>query len=371
MSETTLLVSDASSGTNLAELPWSGMQRSRIRSGAGQLSCVLPIDHPAVTQNNLGQLRSSPDREVTCWRGGFPVWNGAISGTDCTWGDGVFNLVAREFPWYLGKRVNEVDKTYTPADVFNLFRDLLTSMTSKTATGADGMSAGADIIAAIPRLSVNPASATAGVTMSASFAGAARHTYQECLDYAMADPTAGFEFRTAYTGTTWRTCQRVFVLGQPNVGSVLTRPLTQLNAATYGRSGDWERGATRSHVVGAGYTKTLQSATAVSNSVLLLETVDDFTNTSDHGLIDARAKDLRRMSQPPVRAFTWAYIPDDVLAYGAIDIGDTCPFGITSPSVLSVTGTTRRVVQEDVACDVDGSELVTLTFNDPLTDLGT
>lgn len=371
MADHTLIVSDASTGANLAELPWSGMQRSRVLSDVGQLTCSLPIGHWAVTETNLGQLRATPDREVTLWRDDTAVWNGPITGTACSWTDSTFNLVARDALWYLTKRVLEQNKTFTAEDVFDIVRWFVTYMTTKEGTGDDGTTLGDDIVAAIPRFAVSPSVTDAGATMDADFAGVSRHTIQECFEFVANDPQTGFEWKLGVSsGTTWLSCQRTLVLGYPQLGSTLTRPLTELLLADYGRAGDWEQAATRVHVVGSGYTKTLQSASSVSNGVLLLEAVDDLTDTSDEGFIDARAKDLRRMRRPPVRAFTVSYVPGDVLAYGAVDLGDTVPFDVRTPAILSITADNRRVIQEDIACDVDGSELTTLTFNDPLTDLG-
>jgi hypothetical protein len=367
----TLIVSDASTGNNLAELPWSAASRSRVLSAAGTFTCTLPIDHWACTPDFLGKNRANPDREVTLWRNDSADFSGPIVGTDVNWSAGTITLTARDAAWYLSKRVLEIDKTYTAQDVFDIIRDLITYMTSKTATGSDGMTLGDNIIAALSRFAVNPSSATAGATTNLNLAGAARHTIQDCLDAPANDPQTGFEWKLdVSSGSTWRSVQRTLVLGYPDLGSTLTRPLTELLLADYGQTNDREEAATRVHVVGSGYTKTLQSATAAGNSVLLLEKVDDQSNITDHGVIDARAKDLRRLSQPPVRAFTVSYIPDDVLAFGAVDLGDTVPFDIRTPNVLAVTSTSRRVIQEDYTFDVDGSELVTLTFNDPLSDLG-
>lgn len=371
----TLLVSDASTGLRMAELPWSGMQRNRVLSGAGQLSCSMPVGHPAVTRDNLGLLRSSPDRLVTFYRDGEAVWSGFISGSDCTWSDGVFNLIAREFPWILSKRALEVNKDYDGWDVFDIIRDLIDYLTSKVSTDGDStLAAGSDIIAAIPYLSVSPAVTDAGATLSftrsPTIYGTDRKTIQEILDLLKQDPELGFEYKTSLAGSTWLSVAQVLVLGYPQVGSTLTREVAPLLTADYGLGIDGERQATRTHVMSADGPVTRQSASMVSNGALLMETVDDFSDGTMEMAI-GRAKEMRRLLRSPgPKVPHVSLIPGEPLPYGFCDVGDTWPFNIREPEVLSFTADTRRVVEQQDACEVDGSELTTLVFNDPTTELG-
>lgn len=375
MIDQTLLVSDASTGLRLAELPWSNMQRSRLLSGAGQLTCSLPTAHPAVTRSNCGQLRASPDRVVTHYRDGVAVWSGFISGTECTFSDGVLNLTAREFPWIFSKRVLEVDKDFNGMDVFDIVRWLVDYMTTKTATGDDGsLPAGSDIVAALPRFAISPASADAGATYTFSRTptvyGTDRKTIQEIIDLLSKDPETGFEYRTSCAGSTWLSYQHTVEFGYPSVGATLTREVTPWIASDYGRSIDGEQAGTRTHVMSAQGPVVKQSASMVANGAMLLENVEDLSDGTIE-MAKAHATEIRRLSRPPgPRVPTFSYIPDDVLPYGFCDIGDTWPFQITTPEVLMLTADTRRVVEEDVTCDVDGSEEITLVFNEPLTDLG-
>lgn len=374
MTDNTLLVSDASTGHRLGELPWSGMQRNRVTSGAGTLTCALPTDHPLVNNNTLGQLRSSPDRIVTLYRDDAVKWSGYISGRQCRWSDGIFNLTAREFPWILSKRTLEEDADFDGMDVFDIFRWLITYLTTKEGTGTDGMTLGDDIIAAIPWLSVDPASTDAGATYtfahSPTVYGTDRKYIQEIVDLLNADPETGFEYRTAYTGATWLANSWVFELGYPTVGDTLTREATPWIVSDYGKTIDGERASTRVHGMTAEGPVTRQSASMAAAGAALLELVDDMTDVpADIAL--GRVKELRRLTRSPgPQTPDFSYIPDDPLPYGFCDIGDTWPFNITTPAILSETENTRRVVEEQVTCDVDGSETVGLVFNDPTSDLG-
>lgn len=374
MADTALLSFDASTLTKVGELPWSGMQRSRLLSGAGQLTCALPVGHPQVSRHTLGLLRTSPDRLVAAFRDGSLKWAGFISGSQCRASDGVFNLVAREFPWILAKRFLEQNKDFDGMDVFDIFRWLVTYLTTKQGTGDDGMTLGDDIVAAMPYLAVDPASADSGTVYtfanSPTVYGTDRKSMQEIVDLLNADPETGFEYRTSYAGSTWLAPSLTFELGCPTVGATLTREMTQWIVADYGKTIDGERGGTRFHGMSSEGPVTRQSASMVANGALLLEQVEDLTDVpADVAL--GQVKEIRRLSRSPgPRVPDAVYIPDDPLPYGFCDIGDTWPFNITEPDVLRLTSDTRRVVQEDVTCDVDGSELVGLTYNEPVTDLG-
>lgn len=371
MTDYRVLVHDASTGTPLAELPLSGLSYSRVLSGCGSLSGTMPVWHPLATETFLGQLRGDPDRELTVIRDGAVDWNGPLTGTSATLSGDTIQVNAREASWYLGKRVLEEDKDYTGDDVFDAVRDLVSSMKNKTATGDDDATLGSDILADLPRWSVM--AGTAGAPLgSVTFAAAGRHTYQECFDFIAADPTTGFEWKMDYsTSSTRQSPHRTLTMGYPGLGSTLTTQLSERRLSDYGRDLDWERAATRVHVIGSGYTKTLQSNVSVTNGVILLETVDDYSDTSNADFVDSRAKDLRRILRPAVRVPTASFRPSVSLPYDFCDLGDVVPFEITWPDVLTINSDTRRVIEKRTDVGDDGDEVVTMTYNDVLTDLGT
>lgn len=360
------VVGDSSAGTNLTELPLEGLTFSRQLSGCGQLSGSLDIWHASATETNLGANTNASDREITVFRDDVPVWNGPITGLDASVSSGAVAVTAREASWHLGKRTLEVNKNYDATDVFDAVRDLYTNMTTKTDGGS--------IIAALPRFAISPASADAGANISDSspptFYGSARHTILECLEALAADPTVGFEWRMDYkTGSTWQSVQRTLTLGYPNLGSTLTTQLTEAVLSDYGRTCDWEQAATRVHVLYSGGVKTLQSAAAVSDGILLSEVVADLSNVTKGSVATSYAKDLRRLSRPPVRAYTASFTPSvNGLAFDFCDLGDTVPLAISTPNILSIADT-RRVIEIGVTPGDDGTETVALTFNIRLDDL--
>lgn len=371
MSDYHYLVHDASTGLALAELPLQSPSFSRVLTGCGTLTASLPLRHPLVTKTILGQNRSSPDREVTVFRGDDAVWNGPLTGTDADVEADTLELTAREVTWYFGKRTIEEDMEWAVEDRLTIVRDVLEyGLFAKQSQGGDGMTAGDNIIAVLPRWGVDLLAS--GDVIAASFAGSARHTLAEAMEFLAADPETGFDYRVDYfTGSTRQSVARTLMFDPPDpikgFSLVRTQVLTENVLLAYGHVSDWERAATRVHVLGAGFTKTLQSTSAVTDGVLLSEVVEDYSDAADHDQITARAKDLRRLSRPPVRAYSVSFIPSAALPYGWCDLGDTVTLAIAWPEVQAVSDT-RRVMQIDVTPQ-DGSEVVELTLNDPLTEL--
>jgi len=371
------LISDASTGSVKAELPLADVTFSRVLSGCGAMTGTLSVWHPSCTRSILGFDTSDSDREVTVVRDDNPVWNGPVTGISGTMAEGTVQIEAREASFYLQKRTLEVNKSYNGTDVFDAVRDLNTYMTTKTADGSDGMSLGANIIAALPRWSISPSAATAGSTISdptpPTFYGSARHLISDCMEAFAADPTTGFEWRMDYaTGSTRQSVQRTLTLGYPNLGSVLTTQLSEAVVADYGRTGDWERGATRVHALYANGVKTKQSAAAAAASILLSEVVEDISDVIKSGVADSYATNLRRLARPPVRSYTVAFTPsDNGLQFDFANLGDTVPLAFGSPDIFAVSDT-RRVIQIDVTpASGDVPETVALTFNIRLDDLST
>lgn len=372
------LIYDASDGQLIAELPLTGVTFSRVLSGVGSLAGSLSIWHPSCTRSVLGFDTADSDREITVVRDDVPIWNGPVTGIDGTMSAGAMQITAREASFYLQKRTLEINKNYDGTDIFDAVRDLITYMTTKVANGSDGMSAGADIVASLPRWSVDPGPGTlAGSTISdpspPTFYGSARHLISDCMEGLAADPTTGFEWRMDYeTASSRGNVARTVTLGYPNLGSVLTTQLSEAVVADWGRTGDWERGATRVHALYANGVKTLQSASAVSDGILLTEAVDDISDVTKSGVATSYATNLRRLARPPVRSYQAAFTPsDNGLQYDFANLGDTVPLAFTSPDILAISDS-RRVIQIDVTpSSGDVPETVALTFNIRLDDLST
>lgn len=368
MSDYRVLLVDASTGLPLAELPVAIDSFTRVLSGAGTFSGSISVDHPAVTEGNF-----YGDREITVIRNDQPVWNGPITNLDPTRASGVMGITAREPTWYFEKRTIEQDMTWTDTDVLDIARDLLDYMVTKTASGDDGMTAGDDILAAIPRWSVDTLMSGNIITLAppnGGYAAQPRYTFLQALELLASDPETGFDYRVDYdTGSTRQVCHRTLMFSVPGVGGFgVTGPLlTERLAADYGRPLDWEQSATRVHGVGSGVTVTLQSAAAVSDGTLLLESVADVSETSNEAQVTERVREERRLRKPPVRTFSVSFVPGMALRFDAYNLGDTVPLATSAPSILSVAAT-RRVVQIETVPQ-NGRELVNVTFNVPLDEL--
>lgn len=355
------LLVDASSGVNKGELPLSVQSFSRLLNGVGVLTGTLPMDHPMSTwQNLLG------DREITVLRDDVPIWNGPITTLDVTLSGRQVAVTAREASWYLGKRTLEVNKNYN-ADLYYIVRNLVTYMTTKLGTGAS------NINAPLPRFSVSPAG-NSGTVKAYRYYGSARHTLAEILDDLVADPTTGLDYRMDYTtGSTRQTCQRTLTLGSPSLGATRSQRITEALVTEYSRSLDRERAASRVHVLGNGYTATAQNTGSVSNGDILIESVFDRTDKSNHSFLDNYARDARYRSQPSVLTHSVSFKPGSALPYGFCDVGDKVDVEILVGSGLLISNAgTARVLEIDVTPnDGNGDEIVTLSLATSLDSLGT
>ena len=355
------LLVDASSGTNLGELPLDVSSFSYVLNGCGQLTGTIPLDHPMATyQNLLG------DREVTVLRDDVPVWNGPITLPEGQFSTRTVTITAREPTWYLGKRTLEVNKNFN-ADLFYIVRWLVNYMTTKTGSG------GSNINAALPRFSVSP-SGNAGQAKQVRYYGSARHTIADIINDLVADPTTGLDYRMDYsTGSTRQTCQRTLTLGSPSLGTTRTQQITEHLITEYTRQLDRERAATRVHVLGAGYTSTAQNTGSVTNGDILIESVFDRTDKANHTFLDNYARNARYVSQPPVVTHQVSFTPGSALPFGFALVGDKVQIEILiNTNTLLHAAQFARVMQIDVTPSTgESAENVTLTLATSLDSLGT
>lgn len=363
------IVVDASTGKNVADIPMIVNSFSRALSGVGELTGTLPLGYVSATPSVLGGSLGA-DREITVLRDDVPVWNGPITGLDRSPTAGVATVTAREASWHLSKRVIEDDQHWN-ADIFYIIRKMLNIVTTKTATGSDGATAGASINAALPRFNVT--SGNAGQTMDVAISGDARRNVLDVINAMKDAPSVAFDYRMDYsTGSTRANTQRTLTLGSPSLGTTKTEPLVaRLLSDGYSVNSDRERAATRVHIVGSGTTVTRQDTGAVTAGEILTEAVFDKSETSDTTALTNFAEEVRRLSIPPVEVYAASYVPSNALPYGWCDLGDKVSLRVDAPALLAVSDT-RRVVQIDVTPPQGGSpELVSLSFNLPLDDLGT
>lgn len=364
MTDYRVLLVDASTGHNLGEMTTFVFDSpfTRVLSGCGDVSGHLPLDDPMATTSML-----QGDRELTILRNDVPVWNGPITALDASFSTRVVNITAREASWYFGKRTLEIDKNYN-ADLYYIVRNLVTYMTTKTSNGTTG---GSSINAALPRFSVSPASGNSGTTKAVHYYGTARHTIADIINDLVADPSTGLDYRMDYTSASSRqNCQRVMTLGVP-LGSTLNQNLTEHVLYDFQKQEDRDRAAIRVHTVGAGYTYTLQNTGAVSAGEILIEAVFDRSDTSNQTVIQNYTKDARRLTQPPVAPYSYTYVPGAALPYGWCDLGDKIYANVGGTTILYSQGF-RRVIQIAVTPPTDSTpELVALTVNLPLDQLGT
>lgn len=370
---------DASTGDNIDEVPLTiSSYTYGLNSNPGQCVATLPLDDPT----NVEEYWQG-DRELTILRDDDPVWNGPLTQMPkSSKRGGVLNLVFREPSWYfIYKRVLEgvgsID--WTAVDIFDIFRDLFDDATTKTATGDDGMTVGADIIADLPRCSV--AAGLAGITRSLSFSRTAGLKIGTCWDVLVNDADGnGLDYRVDYsTGSTRQSCHRTFVLGAPSLGVLHDLEITEDMLYDYSRALDYERAANRPHVRGGGgYWKVLQNSGQVTGGRILLEDVFDYTDESDPDAVDAYTREVRRVYQPPIHDRSFTFVPGDpndagaTLPWGWISLGDVTPLNIQGPGALQITGQQRRAIGITVTPPgpTGANELVEVQTNLVIDELG-
>lgn len=356
------LLVDASSGLSLCELPMAVSSFSRVLNGVGSLTGTLPLDHPKASLSNL-----NGDREITVLRDEIPVWNGPITVVDATLSSREVTITAREASWYMGKRTLEINKNYN-ADLFYIVRDLILYMTRKQSNGAT--SGGTSINASLPRFFVTNGSS--GTTKAVRYYGAARHLIADIVNDLVADPTTGLDYRMDYsTGSTRQSCARTLTLGSPSLGSQKTHPISEHLVTEFTRQLDRERAASRVHVVGSGYTARAQNTGSITNGDILIESVFDRSDKSNHAFLDNYARDARYRSQPPVQTFGLSFTPGSALPYGFADAGDAVHLEVGTGTMLATSGY-QRVLEVGVQpSSGESAEVVTFRLAVGLDSLGT
>lgn len=361
------LIVDPTTGLPICEAPLEGVTFSYMMNAIGQLSGHFPAEANFAINDVFGEAL----RELTVLRDGDAVWNGPItllSGTRL----GGWDLTADEASWWMTKRTIETDQVFTSEDVFQIVRDLSDYMTSKTATGNDGMTLGDDLVAALPRWHVTAGSA--GVTKSYTFSGTAGHTIMEALEDALvADSTDGLDWRMDYrTGSIRQSCSRTLTLGSPQLGVTQTIQLREHLLYDYSRTLDWDQCGNRITVKGSGYVKTLENTgSTVTRVEPLIERVFDRSDVNNNDAIDAYCHDARRACRPPVRNRWVEFVPSTTLPFGWCDLGDVVPFDFYSDNILRLFAQHRRVTQIDVTPPGPGQpEIVRLSISTAMDVLG-
>lgn len=353
------LLGDAYTLDVLGELPFTPTDRySRLLCGCGSFAGTIPLDHPMATRANFKQRMSN----LIVIRDNTVAWWGPVGQPTPNLADRTLTLNARTPSWWMQHRCIEVDKHYH-ADSHSIFRKLWTYSTSKTDATAGDINANLD--------NITVGSGLSGNTKRVVLAGSARHLMADVVNELLVDdPDTGVEYREDFAGTVDNPTVTI-TLGSP-LGSTLTDLLTEHSLSDYGLDMDYERAATRAHVVGAGVTSTKQNTGSVSDGFPLLDLVIDRSDVADSTTVSDVARELRRKAQPPVRIPDAEFTPTvGGLDFGFCNLGDTVPFNTKSPDMLKITSASRRVVEIAVLPETpDGPESVGLSFNLPLTSLG-
>ena len=359
MTDYLYLIGDAYTLDILGEIPFTPTDRySRLICGCGSFTGTIPLDHPMATRANfkdrMANLIVVRDNDIAWW--------GPITQPTSNLHDRTLTLNARTPSWWMAHRCLEVSKHYH-ADSHSIFRKLWTYCTTKTDSVAGDINANLD--------NITISSGLSGNTKRVPLAGSGRYLMSDIVhDWLVEDPDTGLEYREDFSGAV-DDPQVTITLGSP-LGSTLTHLLTEHSLSDYGLDLDFERSGTRAHAVGATSAVTQQNTGSIADGYPLLDVVIDRSNIADASALDASARELRRKAQPPVRIPDVEFTPTvGGLEFGFCNLGDTIPFGVRSPDLLTIRSFSRRVVEIAVMPETpDGPESVGLSFNLPLTELG-
>jgi hypothetical protein len=370
------LLVDASTGSNIGELPLTVSSYTYQLNGVGQLTATIPRDHPMAQDTFWAlYLSTNSDREITILRDDSPVWNGPSTILGASLQDRTQMQVAgREASWYMQKRTLEEDKNYLGWDLFDIARDLGAYMVSKVSTAGDGMTAGSNINAALPRWAVAPASGLSGFILPSanvpSYYGSSRHLIADIADGLVADPSSGLDYRMEYTdSSSWVRCTRTLTFGAP-LGVTRTQKLTEHILYDFAKTEDRERAANRVHTLSGTAPYVLQNTGSTANGDLLIESVFDESGVTDAATVHAFTRDARRRAQPPVAVYSATFVPDAALPWGWCMVGDIVNLAVEGTTILHSEGTVRVTAIEVVPPQGGNPELVTLTLGVPLDALG-
>lgn len=364
------LLVDGTTGSALCEIPIYNARFTRVMTGVGEFTGQIPIDHPNATRANLGTLSTgTKNREVTVLRNGLPIWNGPITNINPqVTGEPPYycDVTAREASWYLFKRVDNNGRAFSAADYLDAVRTLVTYATGKT-------------YGALYNWAVT--SGTSGHTITWAYAGSELNIIGEVIQNWANDPSTGFDYRMDYsTGSSFQQAHRTLTLGAPSLGGTLTSVLTRHMLASYAEPADMERSCNVLYTLGGdGHVDTETNTGSLTGGDLLFEGVYHRPEIRHHATLTSLAKEVRRLRQPPLRHYTVTYIPDGppsplalapALPYGWCNLGDKITLNIDWPDLLAINDARRVTTIETVPPSQGQPELVTLTFDLPLEDLG-
>lgn len=372
------LLLDTSTGKAVGEMPISPPSLPTRLNDTGTFTVGIPMTDPMAADDvlNTRGFSGDPDRELLVVRDGTPVRDYTLVNAVGDERSGIVTLSFAEASVWTTMRALEQDKTYDGVslshDVYDILRDQFTYHTSKTSNGTT--SGGSGIGAAIPRFSISPASGLAGVTKNVAYRGVDRRLWSDIVADIVSDPDFGCDWRVDVGGTV-AAPTRTLTFGVPSLGVQVATQLTEFNTDNFGKTLDLRAAGNRAHTVAQGYTYTLQNATSITNGDLLRDIVKQRPDLTDITAIQQFTKDVRRRAQPWVSTYTATYVPDDAggLPFALCNLGDSVYINYRADQshFLHTGPGYARVIAIDVTPPTASSpELVALTFNIPLTELG-
>jgi hypothetical protein len=395
---------DAVSGLPVGEFAnVSAISFSEVLNGYGTASFTVPLDDPIV---KIFPQTVSESSWVFTFKGpgligktdllivrdeiagaAIPgtieaVFNGPIVNAELSLDSRTATFTANSVYWLFTKRLCDFNRNYKGWDPFNIVRDAWYYATfGKTSTSYGGTgfynflmdwtTHSKDIL---------------GVTHTKTYGFAAtdgRSLDQVCKDLS-SDPTTGFDFRVDISlynrdpkfmtpNMGQNRVYRALKFGYPQFFRTQPGVLSPANGLVdLTQSFDLDTTATQVWTYGASVGTTRKHGRKINKPMLaagyhLLEEAIDKSDVNDQNLLNSMADMSLKLLQPPGWVATVVYRPSAMIPYSYYHPGDiiniNCAEGMMPDGDIQY-----KVISKATSVVEDGTEKITLTLNNPLTD---
>lgn len=354
-------------GVELGKLPTIGLSYEREIGGGGSCTFGVPLDNAyisGVNRNNLSGWAS----EIDLYRDGQPVHSGPVLGPAATQAPAIVQITSATATRWLNERPVLRDLLWTiPTEQTAIYAALVAYAQGITDFGPK----------AECRLEVDYAAT--GVLRQRNYIGVEHKLIGDACSEIQA-VINGFDAILEYEVTDG-VVHRVLTTHYPHVGQEIAKPLKlgqggitgmtlseNINIATrvlaLGQGeGSLQWIARSPSVIPGGPFFSDADHLALEEHYGVHVAVVSYTDINVQATLQAHADEVRRLRTPPVTITGLSYTVCDATPFRFVTLGDTVP--ISADLGWMSFETTRRIVKEKVTVG-NGTEVVELTFNDPV-----
>ncbi len=351
------LTYDLFTGAPLAELPLTGVTRTRSLNGSGVLSASLPAGRERLIRR-IDLSASIPERtQLFVERDGVLVWGGIIWQRNRKSGQ----IAASEHLGFFERVRNRADLVYTGVDQLTIAKNLVTAAQAQSGCNI-GVQLGAEV---------------SGVTRDRTYPAIERKPIGELLRN-LSDVEGGFDIISTVTKGAGALSPPVVTItfAYPRAGRIAgTTGLvfeSGKNMTDYDVLEDGTRSARTIDAIGQGLVGTASDTALVSAGWPATADTVSHANVTVQATLDSYAAAAVKASSPTPTFWEITVNGDDFdVPYGSWIMGDDCRLHIDddeffprqldgSPAVDQY----MRILDESVTVGADGAETITLTLGD-------